>query len=61
MDPNANLAEQIRLADRLESDDTGPDAAAALRLAELVLAMNEWIRGGGFLPDAWNRAAKGTP
>jgi hypothetical protein len=27
----------------------------ATRLAELVLALDEWIRKGGFLPTRWRR------
>jgi hypothetical protein len=26
-----------------------------VRLAELVQALDEWIRGGGFLPEEWNK------
>lgn len=57
MDPNANLKEQLEIARRLaerEEDEllaeTGPE-----RLAELVLALDEWLRAGGFLPAAWSR------
>lgn len=60
MDPTANLAEQlaiaqgvIDIADRRDTNDiNGRDA---LRLAELVLALNEWIVKGGFLPEQWKR------
>lgn len=53
MDPNANLKEQLEIARAILSDkeyDTGYDA---VRLAELVEALHEWIMKGGFLPDAW--------
>jgi hypothetical protein len=53
MDPNANLKEQLELAKRLIDDNTDQDAA--YRLAELVLALDEWIRKGGFLPEAWDK------
>ena len=54
MDPNANLAESLRLATRISalpalaisSDD-------AQRLAELVLALDEWLAHEGFLPQRW--------
>lgn len=49
MDPNANLAEQLRLA----RDPEEWDHDSGTRLAELVVALDEWIRKGGFLPDAW--------
>ena len=56
MDPNANLAEQRRISSRLITV-TGADRLAALeRLADLSDALDEWISGGGFLPDAWQPA-----
>ncbi len=63
MDPNANLIEQLKLAERLILDaDAGPDNAPmrinptdALRLAELVQALDGWIRSGGFLPAGWQK------
>lgn len=70
MDPNANLAEQRRLAAAIieHSADTLPDgslrgsAARAIaedgaRLAELVQALDQWIVRGGWPPDAWARGA----
>ncbi len=52
MDPNANLREQLAIAKAILAD---PDlhSHAAVRLAELAEAMNEWIRRGGFVPAAW--------
>jgi hypothetical protein len=55
MDPNANLAEQLQIA-KLLLDDNPSNAVAAIRLAELVEALNDWIKGGGFLPDAWRKS-----
>jgi hypothetical protein len=58
MDPNANLEEQLRLAARIVEDgDSGVGASSlhADRLAELVLALNEWITNGGFLPERWRQ------
>jgi hypothetical protein len=58
MDPNANRAEQLRLASRLvESFDNERPIREddAARLAELVIALDEWISGEGFPPDAWAR------
>lgn len=58
MDPNANLAGQIELANAILLSnailsDTGAFDMASGRLAELVLAMNEWLSSGGFKPAAW--------
>lgn len=57
MDPNANLDEQLQLADRIlafdELGDIDPDDS--VRLAELVKSLDEWITNGGFLPSAWQR------
>lgn len=54
MDPDANLKEQLALAKRITeyagSDDSDPDA---VELAELVIALHEWIGKGGFPPKAW--------
>lgn len=49
VDPDANLEEMLGLAEHLvEAGDT-----ESARLAELVLAMNEWLVKGGALPDEW--------
>lgn len=58
MDLNADLAEQLRLVDeflRIADDEGEIDTHDAIRLAELVLALNGWVAGGGFLPKAWTR------
>lgn len=56
MDPDVNLAKQLRIADRiLESDES--DRLGATELAELVIALNEWLSRGGFLPAAWRTHA----
>lgn len=57
MDPNANLREQLEIANRIvDGDDLDVEEWDALRdrLAELVLALNDWITNGGFLPGAWS-------
>lgn len=51
MDPNANLAEQLRIADRIARDV--PESGDMERLAELVEALDGWIRHGGALPQLW--------
>ena len=59
MDPNKNLSEQIEISHQISLDLRGvddPDEAIrlGLRLAELVLDMNEWLGSGGFLPKVWD-------
>ncbi len=55
MDPKANLAEQIQIAlAMLGDDDLDNDRDwwkhSAPRLAELVIALDGWMRKGGFSP-----------
>jgi hypothetical protein len=58
MDPHANLAEQREIAREIvrlmPSAGTVPQTLVnhAERLAELVLALDEWRRSGGFDPYA---------
>jgi hypothetical protein len=54
MDPDANLVEQRRLSQDIIYDEL-LDETKANRLAELVQALDEWIKGGGFLPKAWQK------
>jgi len=56
MDPDANLEEQLLLAARINrhrDNEKIPNEHDVWRLAELVEALNEWIRKGGALPTAW--------
>ena len=65
MDINANLKEQLRLANEIiEEWDDGFEFTDEQRsdvchkaqsLAELVLAQNEWFKNFGFLPDQWKK------
>jgi hypothetical protein len=61
MDPDANLKEQLQLAAALvEVDPEDPECGTAVatdtqRLAELVLALDDWINRGGFLPKQWRK------
>jgi hypothetical protein len=55
MDPIANIQEQIRLANKIQTqfdreDPVSPHDAA--RLAELVLAFAEWNYRGGAVPHS---------
>lgn len=59
MDPDSNLQEQLELANKIQAEwdreDEPPefDPTDVARLAELVLALDEWRRKGGFLPARW--------
>ena len=56
MDPTMNLEMQRRLAARLVvRSELGQPIGAddAVRLAELVIALDEWLARGGFLPSQW--------
>ena len=53
MDPNANLKEMYELVEAIIEGDN--QSAEAVRLAELVEAMDGWLRHGGFLPQRWAR------
>lgn len=58
MDPDANLEEQLVLADILLKNrrcDVEERTENAQRLAELVVALDEWMRKGGFMPLKWAR------
>jgi hypothetical protein len=65
MDPDANLEEQLRIVSRLMENDytrygsmvesTSARACDADRLADLVLALDEWLEKGGFLPRRWSK------
>lgn len=58
MDPKANVAEQQKIARRLVSEDMAQAEVAdlAIELAELVIALDEWRRNGGFDPYIETRA-----
>lgn len=67
MDPDANLREQRVLAQRIgDAEARGVPAPSgyAERLAELALALDDWMKHGGFPPKDWqqaNRPTGGTP
>ena len=52
MDPNMTLIELLVHAYAVQSDDN-PTTEREDRMAELVIALNDWIVGGGFLPINW--------
>jgi hypothetical protein len=62
VDPNANLEEQRRLVAEIFELEGSDEWMAetkirhkAIRLIELVQALDEWIQKGGFLPQAWGK------
>jgi hypothetical protein len=54
MHPDTNLREQLFLASKIlyEGEPLREDVD---RLAELVLALDEWIAKGGSLPKQWRK------
>lgn len=57
MDPDVNLAEQLKIAHRILNREPWSQMDGE-RLAELVEALDGWIRRGGFPPKAWARSFK---
>jgi hypothetical protein len=58
VDPNANLAEQERIINRIEADAPMRRQFRRQqdeRLVDLRQALYDWIRDGGFEPD-WSQA-----
>ena len=58
MDPDANLQEQITLANGIiesAENETGEIILQAIRLAELVLSLDEWLTHQGFPTERWMR------
>lgn len=64
MDPDAALAELLDLARahqaELDDESTSPHADTG-RMADLVLALHEWIDRGGYIPTAWQATAGAGP
>ena len=63
MDPDACLENMLEIAGKVVDgklkssvdEDECEYIDAALGLAEHVLALHDWIRGGGFLPKEWRK------
>ncbi len=57
MDPTENLKEQLKIANYVATNfgsiDTEDFEDKALRLSELVLALNEWLSKDGYAPTQW--------
>jgi len=59
MDPNTTLDAIRDITKKVENhpDDLTTDDLA--QLAEYVVALDEWLSAGGFLPEQWERAGRG--
>ena len=58
MDPDANLEQQLSLADTIIADATAfgtVDVEYAHRLAHLIFALDKWLVYGGTLPNRWRK------
>lgn len=63
MDPEANLKELLELSeevlngdlDDFDQSEVYAVAEKATRMAELVQALDGWIKKGGFLPKSWSK------
>jgi hypothetical protein len=58
MDPDACLDLCLSLAQSIHdaNEDGEPfDPDDAIELADHLVFLHDWIRGGGFLPKAWQR------
>ena len=56
MDPNANLKELRQLCDSMSKAELADQQYSQddmARVLDLLTALDQWIAGGGFLPDAW--------
>jgi len=59
MDPNENLKEQLEVAHELLL--SGSFDPTVQRLAELVLALDEWLKKGGYSPVRWVKHCDHAP
>jgi len=53
MDPNQVLADLMELTARVDSETEPLTSDDAEQMAEKFIALNDWMRKGGFLPTAW--------
>jgi hypothetical protein len=56
MDPNENLMQLLNMASGViaaEERDEKVSHELALRMAEHFLALDQWLKNGGFLPRRW--------
>lgn len=57
MDPDANLDEIREIIERSKGRDYGVSLNEGERLAELIVALDEFLSKGGFLPTTWQQAS----
>lgn len=57
MDPDANMGEQLALALGILRDEE-TEGQDVMRLAELVLALDDWLKKGGAFPVRWTHNRK---
>lgn len=57
MDPNENLRELLLIAKQVisASDEEIAHYDISDRMAELIVSLDGWLSGGGFLPERWVR------
>ena len=53
MDPNANLERLLELVGKMLDPTRSADPDDASEMAELVYALDTWIKHDGFLPRVW--------
>ncbi len=56
MDPNAALKMLVEAAEAVEAEvdaERQPSAELVAKLAGAALALDHWMRNGGFIPSAW--------
>ena len=58
MDPDENLTDQRRLAHAILIDPDENQSREAAQLAELVLALDEWLVRSGFRPQDWQASCE---
>ena len=55
MDPDETWRRILALAKKLDDGQEKPKDSDSLELAELVLALDEWVTRGGFPPNVFLR------
>ncbi|MFA5053161.1 MAG: hypothetical protein WC565_03845 [Parcubacteria group bacterium] len=58
MDPNANLREMIEIANKIVFDPYDRYDTETVRLAELVVALDDWLKKGNALPLTWDHGRR---
>lgn len=53
MDPETALETARETSERILNGEDEPDPRDVIKLAESFKALDDWIGGGGYLPDNW--------